>query len=264
MDMFRTSIILPYSVYPEYARDTAVSANGVGVYGTVGLKRFGDLCYQALVGTISVDPESGVARASEDGRLINITNIEVKRRYASSLQWITPLEGLRVGTTFERTLLDVDAQMVPPPYFDLKVEFDYQDTSVYSVEYAFEKIMFSAEYLRAREKAEVVGFSSKSVQVSEGYYGSGSYRFTDWFELGVYYSEAYTNVEDRDTDGNFLKDWALSTRFDINDNWIAKLEGHLMDGTAFTNIDQDNPDASSHADLEQDWFLFAAKITYSF
>ena len=267
MDMFRTNIFLPYSVYPEYARDSMVSTNGVGVYGTVGLKQAGSLLYQALVGASNVDKESGVAMSSEDGRAIDITNIEVKRRYASSLQWLTPLEGLRVGMTFERSIMDVKSKMVPPPNLDLTVEFEYQDSSVYSIEYTGEQFVLAAEYLGLRQKSQMTGLPfpiPENVQNYEGYYGSGSYRFTDWFELGAYYSETFTDVDDRDTDGNFLKDWALSTRFDINDNWIAKLEGHLMDGTAFYNIQYDNPDVASRADLEQEWFLFAAKITYSF
>jgi len=56
----------------------------------------------------------------------------------------------------------------------------------------------------------------------------------------------------------FLRDTALSTRIDINDSWILKLEGHIMEGAALLYT-QDNPDG-----LVGDWFLFAAKMTYSF
>jgi hypothetical protein len=153
------------------------------------------------------------------------------------------------------------------PSMDLTVQFDYMDYSVYSIEYAREKFTVAAEYLQVRQKQQIISpmfKTPKSIEVYEGYYGSGSYRFTDWFELGVYYSEAYLDVDDRDDFTKYLKEWALTTRFDINEHWIAKLEGHLMDGTAYFNIDVDNPDLSSRADLEEDWFLFAAKITYSF
>ncbi len=54
------------------------------------------------------------------------------------------------------------------------------------------------------------------------------------------------------------KDLALTARFDVNQNWLLKLEGHVMDGTADLFV-SDNPDG-----FDQDWFLFAAKVTFSF
>ncbi len=59
----------------------------------------------------------------------------------------------------------------------------------------------------------------------EGYYGGASYRFSNWFEIGTYYAVFYWNREKREDDVfNFQNDWALSTRFDINEHWIFKLE----------------------------------------
>lgn len=34
------------------------------------------------------------------------------------------------------------------------------------------------------------------------------------------------------TSDAYLKDICLSNRFDITGNWVFKLEGHLMDGSA--------------------------------
>ncbi len=93
-----------------------------------------------------------------------------------------------------------------------------------------------------------------------------NYRFTDWFELGSYYSVHHDNIGDRDGDERYasgikerayLKDFALSLRFDINDNWIAKIEGHFMDGLLDVNYG-DDPDPDSN------WQLYAAKMSYSF
>ena len=52
------------------------------------------------------------------------------------------------------------------------------------------------------------------------------------------------------------KDFALTTRFDINDNMVFKLEGHLMDGLATVEYDAEDPD--------DDWYMLAAKMTFSF
>ncbi len=58
---------------------------------------------------------------------------------------------------------------------------------------------------------------------------------------------------------NWLEDWQLSLRWDINKNWIVKLEYHDMDGFgAFTAAENDV------AELEEDWYLTAAKITFTF
>jgi hypothetical protein len=122
-----------------------------------------------------------------------------------------------------------------------------------------------------------------------GYYGSLTYRFTDWLELGTYYSEYYRDKDDKDgkkavqpsADGSpallpagqehamWLKDLCLSARFDITPNWIFKVEGHMMDGGALMYSTDDNtvrnPATGQYeSNYEQDWFLMAAKISYSF
>ena len=56
----------------------------------------------------------------------------------------------------------------------------------------------------------------------------------------------------------WLKEFALTTRFDIFDSWVIKLEGHLMNGLADVDYDQSDP----NPDLI--WMLYAAKLSYSF
>jgi hypothetical protein len=106
---------------------------------------------------------------------------------------------------------------------------------------------------------------------SPGWYISGSYRFTDWFETGMYYSEIY--VDDDDKNGTktpfspvykaYLKDTCLSMRFDYGDNWIFKIEEHMMEGAGMLNP-LHNPDNGDNAGYDKYWWLFAAKITYIF
>ncbi len=61
----------------------------------------------------------------------------------------------------------------------------------------------------------------------------------------------------------WLFDNCITTRFDVNENWIIKLEGHSMDGANIL-FDMDNLDDQGNIDLEEDWFMYAVKITYSF
>jgi hypothetical protein len=104
-----------------------------------------------------------------------------------------------------------------------------------------------------------------------GFYGSIGYRFSDWLETASYYSEYYPDLSDKEGKGyeklygfpasnGYLKDLALSLRFDINPYWIIKAEGHKMQGTAVTyRQDQMNP-----YDVKEDWYLFAGKVTFNF
>jgi long-subunit fatty acid transport protein len=102
-----------------------------------------------------------------------------------------------------------------------------------------------------------------------GYYASAAYRITDWLEIGAAYSEYYNNVNDKEgTDLNrntgmqehraWLKDTTLTTRFDIAESWVVKLEGHFMDGGDIM-LSEQNPEGT-----EREWFLFGAKVTYNF
>jgi len=101
---------------------------------------------------------------------------------------------------------------------------------------------------------------------SESYYVSGSYRFNDWFTLGAYYSVLYPDKNDKDGENLAVdhraweKDLAVSLRFDINEFWIVKLEGHAVDGTANVLVlDNENSDYS-----EGNWYYGALKISFSF
>ena len=52
------------------------------------------------------------------------------------------------------------------------------------------------------------------------------------------------------------KDLAISARFDVNESWIVKLEGHWINGLYGVSEYGDDP--------SDDGFLGAAKVTFSF
>ena len=108
-----------------------------------------------------------------------------------------------------------------------------------------------------------------------GWYSSLTYRFTDWLELGTYYSEYYSDEDDKDGKDHedagtgpaheqYLKDLCLTARFDISANWILKVEGHQMEGASLLYRTDDNADEYGNADYEKDWHMGAVKLTYSF
>ncbi|MBF0225452.1 MAG: hypothetical protein HQK76_08370 [Desulfobacterales bacterium] len=161
------------------------------------------------------------------------------------------------------------------------------EVKVLSCEYALGNFTFAAEgnWTDSHREFDLKYPDGKHVQYSYvgpslGYYTSGYYRFLDKFELGIAYGEYFIDRDDKDgkkavktyaylkslglvkevpADYNFWhKDLTLTFRYDINENFIFKLEGHLMDGAAQL-MKQDNPDGVS-----RNWFLFVSKVTFIF
>ena len=68
----------------------------------------------------------------------------------------------------------------------------------------------------------------------------------------------------------WLKEIILAVRFDINTNWLLKLETRINDGAdVLLNMDQDTPEKDENSDhlkypYKRHWVLFAAKISYNF
>ncbi len=285
IDMLRTSIFLPQSVYKELDRDVMVAVNGIGFYGDIPLDTMGTLSYYVLAGTSDVDADSGAAKQFNSARLggaqlFVADDFEMGETYVGSLQWQTPLDGLRLRGTIRRSDLEMPSTTgaalvgftVP-----LGTEFVYEmartRTIVGSIEYTWNDLVVAAEYFDTKADAyiDIPGFFTfaDSTSNSDGYYVSASYRVNDWLEMGSYYSKYYADSDDRDgKDGAastsymydyqaWLEDIALSCRFDINQYWLFKIEGHLMNGAALC-LTEDNDD------FEEDWWMVSAKMTFSF
>ncbi len=147
------------------------------------------------------------------------------------------------------------------------MKFNEISTKVFSIEYTFGDTVLFGEYNKI--KIDVEG---QPVIDETGWAAGASHRFTDWFELGAYYSDYNTDDDDRDggdlekiglpKEERYLKEVCLATRFDINEYWIVKLEGHMMDGLYRINWRSHNPPGTTNPD--SDWFLFAGKLSYSF
>ncbi len=276
IDMLRTGIFLPQTFYLEAFREPSVSVKGLSLYGSIPLYLSGDLSYQLLYGTLEVDPGSGSARSIEGSIFeafakVDVDEFEIDYRFIGVLEWHTPLEGFRIKGQYaaiEMTTHMVyleDVPFPPPPKsagdpLDPPLSIEMIAKQV-SVEYTWEDLVIAVEYMQ-----QIRTGTSRGDNVAPSYYGSASYRFTGWFELGVAYGELYSDEDDKDGEIKYpgeefrawLKDAQLSLRFDINSNWLFKIEGHLMDGAASLN-QFDHPDG-----YEQKWNLFAAKLSCMF
>jgi hypothetical protein len=261
---------------------------GAGVYGDVDLDAVGWLSYQFIYGTQNVPANESVSQALQGTTAyttpVENESIEVDRKYVLGLVWEPPLEGFRFGVTYDNSVIlaTAIAQKTVPGVFEegdiILADFDKYENTVMSAEYTIGKLKLMGEYIRTR-KDYIITFSGEFHEggktTADGWYLGTSYQLTDWFHLGGYYSESYNNTDDRSGEtinrpGNdihhraYFKDSCLTTSFIVNPYWVIKLEGHLFKGTQRISAMDQVPDADGNVFANEDWSLFAAKMTFSF
>ncbi|MBU0992817.1 MAG: hypothetical protein KJ737_10030 [Proteobacteria bacterium] len=271
----RTFIFLPQSVYSDPWRDSLLTIKGAGFYGYL----YG-LSYQLQIGIMDAQTDGGLAKKFNDITKSSIESIQPETAIIFSLQSTDLIDGLKIGGSVSKWdwKMDLTIQDMPAKSDDEALLW------AISIEYAKNAFLFSAEYsifdvetpidLYVSPTAAPYRLPYATNNVMEGYYGSISYRMTDWFEIGVYHSIFYSNKKDRSGKDNvkyynwkdyysWSKDTCLTFRFDLNQNWIFKLEGHYNDGF-YNGYITDNIDKDGNEDVEQYWYLFAAKLMYAF
>ena len=235
------------------------------MYGNLRLGEAGALEYRAYGGTIYLDASTSPT----------IANLQVPYVLGGRLMWSTPLEGLTLGGTLQALRLDFDYVPKPETLPALKaaklVPADFSGRApvrfpviiaVGSVEYQVADWLFSAEYSRWHAKIETsLSFLEKET-VNERFYAMVSYRLAPWVAPGAYYSALYPDVDKRSGRENYQHDVAMTLRFDINANWLVKLEGHFMEGTADLNPALN--DQQPLKLLSRNWGLFLIKTTAYF
>ncbi len=254
IDMLRTPILLPPSVYSESARDAQTAVKGISVYGNIDAGPAGLLTYQAMYGVVDIDSNSGTVKLIETLYNISITSVERDEAKAGAIHWHTPLDGLKVGVS----LINTGIEFIGPA---LTVDYSTFESKIISAEYLIGNLTLSGEYhLLTKDTDTTVIALNRTVNdetKTDTYYINAAYRFTDWFELGSYHSYL---IRDNDGSGDENKriNTCLTLRFDINSNWLVKLEGHKVEGT-YGVLPGENETTA-----EKDWNLYAVKITYGF
>ncbi|MFC2140400.1 hypothetical protein ACFLQ1_01610 [Candidatus Auribacterota bacterium] len=244
VDLLRTYILLPQSVYMEDLRDIFVGIFGVNPYGTLSLGSAGSLEYNIGYGFTNVDddlPFMVDLLSSVLGTIPSSVKTDLDYALGGGLRWDTPIQGLKLGISYAEAELSFDYKST---ILNSKMGLKLTDWYVYSLEYVRNNLTLIAELsqnIYSYTNVPVIGVSKAKLQ---GYYAQISYQFFDWLETGTYYSVYYADKDDKD--GNrykilglpdyraWQKDWAIFTRFDITDNWLLKLEIHFLDGVAQT------------------------------
>jgi hypothetical protein len=270
VDAARVPILLPQSVYPITNRDYLLAQTGAELYGNVAIGAAGALEYRAYGGTLDLDaPESTTPG-------ITLDDLDIPYVYGGRLMWLTPIEGLSVGGSYQALRFDwtynIDPLLLAPLQMAgslpadatgrLPVQFRVK-LWVASLEYQWRDLSVAAEYSRwiGKVQSDAPALLPPHI-VNERYYGMVSYRIAPWFIPGVYYSGYFPNVEQRHGRAAYQHDVAGTWRFDVNPNWLVKLEGHWMYGTAA--LDPALNDDKPLSELGISWATFLVKTTAYF
>jgi len=274
VDLARTAILLPQGMYDARWRDFSTSIDGGLVFGSLPLGSGGSLSYELYAGFMNLSREGGVARTLQNSLppspIGAFRGIDKSLIAGGQLWWNTPLDGLRFGVSAGQVFDFTWHIAVNPPFGPggLKTEVDIPYGQV-SLEYQKNGWTFQSEYYTYRTSGQNMlengTFLSNLANQPDTWYLGVSKRLTPWLELGTYYSEYFSDIDNRSGANTavpsdaYQKDVAFSTRFDITDWWIFKLEGHYVRGTALLQNASLNPVRNGDG-----WWLFAAKTTFSF
>ncbi|MET0410263.1 MAG: hypothetical protein ABW217_03155 [Polyangiaceae bacterium] len=257
VDSARVPILLPQSIYPTQNRDYLLAQTGGELYGRLDLEAAGALEYRAYGGTIYLElPEA------RPGAPIVVRDLGVPYVVGGRLLWEAPLEGLRLGGSVQALRLDTELLM-GTRVIDWKLPVIVW---VASLEYALGDLLLSGEYgrwrIRSRSDAPDVIPDEQIESDREQAYVMASYRVNDWLQPGAYYSLLFPDMDDRKGRETQQHDVSATLRFDLNQHWLFKLEGHYMVGTAGLTpaLNEDRP----LAELTRRWVAVFAKTTAYF
>ena len=262
IDSARTSVLLPQSVYPEENRNYLLAQTGGEVYGYASLGRAGGLDYHAYGGTIYADV------SSSSGSPYSIQDFNVPYLVGGRVMWDSPIDGLRLGGSVQSLRLDATLLANSPLPSGVLLSSNIQIPAVLwvaSAEYTAENFQVAAEYSRwyvGLNSSNPMFVPGTATVTSERGYLLATYRTNRWLQVGGYYSVLFPDVDDRNGRENVQHDVAATLRFDLNDHWLLKLEGHFMIGTA--GLDSTLNNNVPLSSLDQAWGAFLAKTTAYF
>lgn len=248
IDAARVPVLFPQSVYPVNDREFLLAQTGAELYGYVPLGDVGALSYAVYAGTIFLANESAF---SQGGALA----ITIPYVFGGRVVWETPLQGLRFAASVLAGQIEVENPVI----------FGEIDAILWvaSMELAIDDFTLAAEFGRWNLALTTTNqeLAPDTESTTDRGYVMLSYRVNHWFQPGIYY--AVLSAADRSDrrDGRY-HDVALTLRFDVNEHWLWKVEGHYVNGTAMllSSLNDDTP----LAELPAAWGALLVKTTAYF
>jgi hypothetical protein len=263
--------LLPQGVYPTDNRSFTLAALGGLFYGGWGLgKKGGTLVYRGYAGYRTLDLTQGYVKGIDlvlaplEPKLgLPVTLITAPPTgtvYGGDVRWQTPLKGLLIGSSVMVTNAQGSAgaisfHVAPDAFTQQYIKFE-RGKFFAAGEVKRWPVAFSFTATTAKGPVTIPNpFDWRA------WYPMVGYRVTEKFQLGTYYSHFVNAAGGRDTSlsANYSKDWTISSRYDFNSYFYAKLEEHFVHGInrgyyADTNLGVIQPRSN----------ILAAKIGFSF
>src|SRR5580704_1957695 len=248
-------ILLPQSVYPADNKSFFLSHDGGEVYGALALgDHAGKLLYRGYAGEATLDLKGGYLKLIADEGGILFPTRPGRKIYGGDLRWEAPLRGLTVGSSAHVQAVDGTAPIgnIHIPSFLTTAEYAQLERG---------RFYFAAEY-RREPPAPIVTIGPEVLPIpfdARSWFAMGSYRLSQRFQLGRYYSHYVNKDADTTLPANYSKDWVVSGRYDFNSYFYGKIEGHFLRGTGLGYYPSTNADG-----LKPTSNMLAAKIGFSF
>jgi hypothetical protein len=260
MEFLHTWALLPQSTYPVDLRGDTIAHLGADLYGNISIKKFGSLSYTLWGGKRPDDPNGGYVYSLVTTQGGITTKLPTNRAidsyggpaYGSDLRWTTPVKGLMVGVS----LLKED--ITTKGYFKVNhnpyVRYTVKDSMpAFYAQYTYGNFRFDGEYRnedKVTEGLSITGVLNNNPpqqnDIRMGYV-SAAYRISKRVEIGTYHSRYYPTWHSiHSLPADHLFDQAVTARFDLNNYFDFKVEGHFMDGDPTGNATrgfypQENP-----------------------
>jgi hypothetical protein len=247
-------ILLPQGSYAIDHKSFYLAHVGGDVYGAFSLgKRAGTLRYTWYAGQATVDLNDGYIKQFADIGLVFTSSLGGKT-YGGDLRWETPVKGLTIGSSADVQAVDGTAPAggihVPPTL-----------TPSFYAQFSRGKVYLAGEYDRIPVNATVTIGSAVFPFVADGrsWFAMGSYQIRKNVQVGSYYSHYVDKSADTTQPASHSKDWVVSGRYDFNQYFYTKIEGHFLHGDALGYYTSTNPDG-----LTPNTKMLAAKIGFTF
>lgn len=278
VDLGRTFVLLPQSVYPELTREYGFAVNGGALYGHLPVPRLGSFEYSAFLGATSLDDDSTAADYYSVAQS-DLRDISARSIFGGQLLWNLPVEGLRLGASWRAfqdvsiTGVDDTVPQAMPNNATVDFDPDWMLNHAFSLEWLHGPFTIAGEYARFRfhgpmryrqpavqaaADAGLMGLLREQRQDQEGWYALATWRLHPLFEAGAYYSH-WRDLESvwvRDGDRQYQHDAAVALRFDPLPYWTIKAELHRIWGYGMV--------AWAEPVGDDEWWLATLKTTIGF
>jgi hypothetical protein len=250
MEFLHTWAILPQSLYPLDLRSNMIAHNGGDAYGTIALRKAGDVSYTVYGGTVSYDKYGGYpyGLVAEGLILKSLPSHQI----GGDLRWNGLVKGLLLGASYLHMpqVANATKQVAPGLVFPVTVTA-HDNAAVFYTEYKAGNLTIDGEYRRDLLIGTTAVGPLPRTGLDEderGWYISAAYRISKRFELGAYESQYFPLwVQNHAPPSNHMYDTVAALRIDLVGQWDLKIEEHFMNGYgtpySFRGFyPQDNPD----------------------